>query len=281
MPRKFLSTAIAIGALNFNLARFVGPALAGPIIVFADIGVAFAVNCATYIGFLVALHFIEVPPNPARSQKFGRDRGLLADTVDGLSYVARHKGIGPFLLILFVGGTALRPLIELLAGYADMVHARGEVGFAILTAAMGGGAFLISAWLALQGSRIDHLRTIYLSGIVGGAVILLLALLPSFTAAVVAVTVAAGAITLNGVAGQITLQLTVPDAMRGRVLSLFTAIFRGTPALGAILIGATADQIGFRMPLAIAGIISIAVFAGAALWARPLKQHLGPAATED
>jgi MFS family permease len=92
---------------------------------------------------------------------------------------------------------------------------------------------------------------------------------------VIIVGAASGAITLNGVSGQILLQLTVPDSMRGRVLSLYTAIFRGTPALGALIIGGVADVMGFRIPLVAAGLFSIVIFAWMGLRYGHLATHLG------
>ncbi|MCZ6763405.1 MAG: MFS transporter, partial [Alphaproteobacteria bacterium] len=247
VPRPYLSTAVAMGALNFNLARFIGPALAGPVIVFANIGTAFAINAASYLAFLVALHWIEFPPGPHEQRAAGEapPGSLFADTIDGITYVVRHKGIGPFLLLLSVGGMALRPLVELLAGFADRVHGQGMEGFALLTLSMGAGALLGAVWLTIVSSRVDHLRTVIWSGIAGGMALILLALVPTFSFALFGVGLAAVALTVNGVSSQIMLQLAVPDAMRGRVLSLYQAIFRGTPALGALIIGAVADLTHF------------------------------------
>ena len=275
VPREHLATAVALGSLNFNLARFIGPAIAGPIIVLANSGAAFAINAATYLAFLVALHFITVPPVKRAPHAPGRRDSLLGDTIDGLVYALKHPGLGPLLVVLFIGGTALRPLVELLAGYADMVHGRGTGGFAILTAAMGAGSILAAGWLAVMGTRVDHFATVVWSGIGGGVCLIALAVMPNFELAVAAVVLAAIALALNGISGQIMMQLTVPDAMRGRVLSLYTGIFRGTPALGALVIGALADLAGFEIPLAAAGLVGILVF-GWTQFNRRLGEHLRP-----
>jgi MFS family permease len=276
VPRQYLSTAVALGSLNFHLARFIGPAVAGPVILFIDIGAAFVVNAVSYFAFLAALSFINVPRGSAeRDPADAKAGGLFVDMMDGLRYVARHRGIAPLLIVLFIGGTALRPVVELLAGYADTVHGQGAAGFALLTSSMGAGALIVSIWLAIASSRVDHLKIVIVSGVLGGAALSLFGFSHDFSLAVIIVGAASGAITLNGVSGQILLQLTVPDSMRGRVLSLYTAIFRGTPALGALIIGGVADVMGFRIPLVAAGLFSIVIFAWMGLRYGHLATHLG------
>jgi len=139
---------------------------------------------------------------------------------------------------------------------------------------MGAGALVASLWLAATSAKLDHFRTVSWSGILAGAFLVATALLPTFSIAIMAIAMVSLALTINGVSGQIVLQLAVPDEMRGRVLSFYTAIFRGTPALGALAIGALADLSDFRWPLAGAGILGILIFSWLMANQHRLSKHL-------
>src|SRR5205085_8650616 len=115
--RESLPSALAINSVVFNLARFIGPALAG--VVIADVGMAaaFAANAVTYVAFQIALANLRgLPPQPV----IGRQNALRA-TIDAYSYASRHPGIGPMLLLFVVTTIGTRGFIELFPGFADRV----------------------------------------------------------------------------------------------------------------------------------------------------------------
>ena len=88
VPREDVGTAVAFGSVIFNSARFVGPAIAGPIIVFSGVGLAFAVNALSYAAFLAALMLIDVPLGAA-----DRGRGAASCATPG-SGSATRRGTG-------------------------------------------------------------------------------------------------------------------------------------------------------------------------------------------
>src|SRR5207302_11088775 len=96
--RESLASALAINSVVFNLARFIGPALAGVVIAEVGMAAAFAANAVTYIAFQISLaNLRDLPPQPA----IGRQNALRA-TIDAYSYASRHPGIGPMLLLFVV-----------------------------------------------------------------------------------------------------------------------------------------------------------------------------------
>src|SRR5437868_3946404 len=137
VPQADLPSAVAINSVVFNLARFVGPMLAGLVIVWSGVAAAFAANAISYIPFLLALARIRVAPaSPATVQR----RSLGADLKEGIRYTATHPGIAALLVLLIAIGIGGRPLNELLPGFAADVFRAGAGGLAIMASTIGGGA---------------------------------------------------------------------------------------------------------------------------------------------
>lgn len=246
--REDLSAAVAINSIIFNSARFVGPAVAGLMIVTGGVAAAFAVNALSFVFFLVALARIRLPaepPAPPRARS-----SLFRDVGDGIRYTASHQGIAPMMILLIVVCLCVRPVVELLPGFAAAVFASGAGGLAVLTSTIGAGAVLGGLWLARR-TEPGGLTGIALSN----TLVLSLALL-AFVAtdrwwvAIPALGILGACMVVTGVGTQTLLQLSVAAEMRGRVLSLYGVIFRGGPALGALAVGVASERFGLRIPLA-------------------------------
>ena len=273
VPREDMATAVAFGSVIFNSARFIGPAIAGPIIVWGGVGPAFVVNALSYLAFLAALMVIELPLGAADR---GTRRGILRDAGAGIGFAVRHRGIGPLLALLLAGGVLVRPIAELLPGFAEAVFARGAGGLAIMTSAMGAGSLVASLWLASRGPAARYGRIVLASGVLMGLALLLLAATQNFVVGVVAVVLAAVGMSLNGIGCQTLLQAAVPDAMRGRVLSLYVLLIRAAPGVGALVLGLAAELVGLRWPVAVAAGAAIAIYGWAIAHRARLDAALAP-----
>lgn len=254
--REDLAAAVAINSIIFNSARFIGPAVAGLMIVAGGISAAFAANAVSFIFFLLALSRIHLEPRPdaVRVER----RSLLGDVADGMRYAANHPGIAPLLLLLTIVCICVRPVVELLPGFAATVFASGADGLAILTSTIGAGAVLGGLWLARRSSDPAGLTTIAL----GNTLVLALSLL-AFVAsdrwwiALPALAALGACMVITGVGTQTLLQLSVEGAMRGRVLSLYGIIFRGGPAVGALIMGIASEHAGLRLPMAVGSLLAM------------------------
>src|SRR5205807_1595042 len=157
VDRQSLASALAINSVIFNLARFIGPALAGIVIAEIGIAAAFAANAVSYIAFQISLLNLRgLPPQPA----VGRQNVLRA-SVEAMSYACRHSGIGPMLLLFVVTTIGTRGFIELFPGFADRVFGRGPQGLAMLTSTVGLGAICGASWMVLR-SAITGLANVVL-----------------------------------------------------------------------------------------------------------------------
>lgn len=262
VPTEDLTTAVAFNSILFNLARFVGPAIAGLVIVAGDVAWAFTANAVSYLGLLVALTVVRFRnPHAGRDPEGGSGarRGLFAEIGAGLGYVARHPGLGPLMLLHLTGSIAARPVIELLPGFADRVFGGGADILALLTSMVGVGA-MVGGWiLASRRGREGLVRVVLISAVVGYLSILVFVASDSLWLAIPAIGLFGTAMVAAGIGTQTIVQLAVDPSMRGRVLSLHGLIFRGGPALGALAMGAIGDWIGLRPPVAVGAALSVAL----------------------
>jgi MFS family permease len=265
VERANLPSAVAINSIIFNGARFIGPALAGIVIAEGSIALAFAINAATYIGFLVALAGLDGVREDARHG----DRNLFGAMVDGYVYAARHPGIGAMLLLMAVTSLGTRGFIELLPGFADTVFGRGPQALAWMTATVGLGAVLGGLWMVRRPGIAGLTSVVFANTLLMTAALLGFTATARFWVALPCLAVAGFGLVVSGIGAQTLVQSAVATAMRGRIMALYGMIFRGGPALGALVMGMVSEQAGLRAPVA-AGALLCALYW---LWAR-LRQKL-------
>ncbi len=266
-----LSAAIAINSIVFNIARFIGPAIAGIVIITFGVAAAFAANAASFLIFLFALSLIHLPARAAAGREY---RGLIADVGEGYAYAIGHPGIGPVLVLLFVVTLCARPYVELMPGFAADVFHRGADGLAWLTAAAGLGALVAGVWLAQRGTVVGLTRVLVSNFLLIAIALLAFTATGFFVVAVPAVFVTGFALTVNGISMQTLVQNTVDPTMRGRVLGLYGMVMGGGPALGALGMGALSESVGLRLPLAGGALICALAWVWAVRRRRALATNL-------
>jgi MFS family permease len=262
VEKAALPSAVAINSIIFNLARFIGPALAGAIIAGPGTAAAFAANTASFVVFLVALSRIE--PGRGRPESTAAPRSLFGASLDGYRYALHHKVIGLALLIIAATSVCGRPLVELLPGFAGAVFGRGAQAFAWLTAMVGLGAIAGGLWMLEQPPLGRLARRVVAFVLVTALALLAFTATRHYWIALPSLFAIGFAMVVTGIGVQTLLQLEVEPAMRGRVMAIFGMIIRGGPALGALLMGAASEAVGLRLPVAAGALLCVGVW----LWAR-------------
>ncbi len=253
VPRDIFSTAVALDSALFNASRFMGPALAGLIIPFYGAGGTFIVNAIGCGIFFWALFQVDLVP-PKRSREH---RSVWSDVAASTAYIRGHVGIAVLFVLLAVISTFARPLQDMLPGFSGQVFNAGAVGLAWLTSSMGIGAMSSAVWIAARG-RVAGLTYSVVLGCLGLAVSV-----AGFVATdnlyVASLFSALCGFTMNSMSTsvQALVQTTVEDNMRGRVMAFYTLIYRGTPAIGALLVGGLAEFAGLRWAFAAVAIICL------------------------
>lgn len=248
VPKEDLSAAIGVNTIIQSSGAFIGPAIGGILIAQAGVGWAILFSgVGVYVTFII-LGFIK--PLREEHRAGGGGGGLLSDFMDGVRYVANHKGIGPMLLAALAASILIRPLTDLLAGFTDKIFGLDAAAFAVFMTAFGIGGVLSSIWLANR-NRLQGTLNIFLGGTIIAVGLTVAFTLTNFYP------LAVGLIFLLGVMGstimngsQILIQSSVEGSIRARVMSLYSMTFRVAPSLGATAMGAAADIVGLQIPVA-------------------------------
>lgn len=252
VPRVDLGSAVSLHATAWNTARFVGPAVAGLVIATAGIPTNFALTAAgalVVLGSVVAGDRYRAAPRPAATSSESIRSAL---TVAARFAFGDPRIRGP-LLLLAAGGILGIQWFQALAP----LYVAGPLGlhggeFGVFMALWGGGA-VVTAYLVTGFGGGDRRRWT-LSGTAGLAILLLI--LGATTAVPLAFVVAAGlgvaqiALVQNTM---IAVQEAAPDALRGRVMGLYTTVFQGTSPFGAFLAGWLAERTSVSTALVAGG----------------------------
>ncbi len=262
MPREDLTVAYGLNSVAYNIARLVGPMLAG--LTISAWGTAPSIFCnaigATIFSaclFMLQARFT-MPPN---AQK--RSHNMLGDIRDGVIYSMEHRGIRSLMIIL--GALSMLPYtIDLiLPSIADGVYHMGSNGLAWMTAILGIGA-MVQASLIARRDGISGLSYYGIAAIVwmGGA-FCALAFTTNFWLALAFVFVIGFAASATRVSSMTLLQFSVEPHMRGRVASIYGMITHFGPALGAVIVGFLGDRLGLPLIMGAIGLFTLVVW----LWA--------------
>jgi predicted MFS family arabinose efflux permease len=259
VDHRDLASAIAINSVIFNLARFIGPMLAGLAIVWSGVAAAFAVNALSYVAFLVALMRVRIATGGAGPRQ---QQDFTVEMREGIRYTATHPAIAGLLVLLIAIGIGARPLNELLPGFAAEVFSSGAFGFSVLASSIGGGAIVGGLWLGHRAGSSDLIGVAIFASLIGALAAVAVTVTTSMWIAVPCIAVFGFCVSASGIAIQTLVQTASDRSMRGRVMGLYGLVFRGAPAIGALLAGVLSVDFGLRVPVVLGAVLVIAV----ALW---------------
>jgi len=256
-----LLNAVALNSLIFNGARLAGPALAGFLVDRYGMALAFALNGISFAGVIAALLAMKTEGKPTGPGTGSVGRQILA----GLSYARTTPRVRLILALLLAVSVFLINHNVLVPLLARSVLGLGANGFGLLMSFLGAGALAGAAAIAIAGKQRPPLSLVAGSAIAMALAILMLGLIRSFTGAAAALTLAGLAQILFLTSCNTTLQLTVPNELRGRIMSLYTFVFAGVTPIGAFFAGALAEVAGVPAAFVAGGVIGLVCIFGL-LW---------------
>jgi len=238
--RRDLSNAIAINSSMVNMARLVGPSLAGMLIAVSSEGWCFLIDGISYIAVIVSLLMMRVNAAPVRS----KTASMFADMKVGWTYVSEFLPVRTILLLFAVVSLMGMPFVVLMPIFAARVLHGGPHTLGFLMGAMGVGALISALALAARKSILGLVRMIPLAATVFGLGLIGFGLSRVFWLSMIMVMIA-GMGMMQGMAGSNTIiQTLVPEDKRGRVMSYYTMAFVGMAPFGSLLAGSLAHAIG-------------------------------------
>jgi MFS family permease len=263
--KEDLPNAIALNSTMVSGARMVGPAVAGFLVDRYGVASAFGFNGLSFVAVILALAAMRADGLPGPAQ----GTSVRQDIVAGLHYAVRTPLVALSLGLLLTLGLFVmnhNVLVPLLA--RDVLH-EGAHGFGLLMAAVGTGAIVGALALATLVKGRPPFSLLLGTAAAASGLTLLLAVVRNFWAAMLVLTLIGFSQIVFLASCNSTLQLAVPDRMRGRIMSLYAFVFVGITPLGSVVVGAIAEWFGVAAAYALAGGVTLASILGLGLlWRR-------------
>ena len=273
VPRGDLMNAIALNSAVFNGARVVGPAVSGLLVARYGTAAAFVMNGLSFIAVIGALAAIRTEGTPSPR----RGLGLRAEIAEGLRYAAGTPRVALVMSLLVAVSLFVVNMNVLVPLIARDVLQEGAHGFGLLMASLGLGAVAGSLAVAVLSSGRPPLGMVVGPAVAAAALLLLLSAARHFGATAAVLMALGFAQIVFMTSCNTTVQIAVPDELRGRVMGLYALVFAGMTPFGALIMGTLAEHWGVSWACAVgggAGLVLILALTGA--WRRWYPAPLEP-----
>lgn len=251
--KQDLSNAIALNSSMVNVARIIGPSLAGFLVAKYGEGLCFLFNGISYGAVLWSLSALATVSPPHKQKR----KNVLAELREGARYM---KNTPPLLhIVLLLGTISLFGMSfqVLLPVYVKEVLGTGPRTLGFLMGAMGAGSLAAAVAFAAQKSTTNFMALIPGAALVFGLAVAGMAAISGFHAALIVIPIAGMAMMTQIAACNTTMQTIAQDHMRGRVLAFYTMAFLGLAPFGSLYAGSMAHALGIKGSLLVGGLICV------------------------
>ncbi len=251
VPTRLLRNAVSLNAGTFQMARLIGPAIAGVLIAAVGSGWAFAINSVTFVATILALAAMD-KSQLTPSQPAPREKGQL---LGGLRYVAARPQLMWLIILVGLIGTFGYNFAIILSAYAKNVFDSDADVFGWLNSAMAVGS-VAGALLAARRSTVG-MKFMYLVCMSFSVMLIVLGVTPWLLPfAGLLVITGFVSVTFNTTANA-TVQLSADPQMRGRVMSIYMLVFTGGTPIGGPVVGAITDLWGAPVAIILCGVACV------------------------
>ena len=257
--KEDLGNAIALNSSMVNLARLIGPSIAGVIIASLGEGWCFFIDGVSYIAVIVGLLRMRIVRSGTAVVVRG---GTLRQFTEGFAYAFGFRPIRSIILLLALVSLVGVPYSVLMPVFATTVFHGGPHTLGLLMTSSGCGALLGALWLAQRRSVIGLGRIISLASGVFGAGLIAFSLIHVLWLAIPCLVIAGFGFMVQMASCNTVIQTIVDDEKRGRVMSFYMMAFLGTAPFGSLIAGSLSSRIGAGNTLLLGGTCCIA----GALW---------------
>jgi MFS family permease len=272
VSRDQLTSAVSLNSVSFTGAALVGPAIAGTLIPFVGVGGVFVVNTVSCLATLTALARMRGVPQHGRHG--GSAGGAFASIGRGIAHVRREPLLRGLLTISLVSGLLGRSYGPMLAVFARDEFRVGSTAYGFLLAAGGLGTLIGAFGLAGRGDVRHRGRWLMVATAFQASLLLLFALCPWYGVALLLLVLVGAATAVAGALNATLIQLTAPNELRGRIMSLYVLTLIGVPSAGALLAGSVGEAIGVREAIG-AGAAIVILLAGVVFARNPSLRTAG------
>ncbi len=245
--------AVAINAILYNTSRFIGPMIAGFLMLHFGNQITLLVVAMCYLPLTFVLCVINVPAKLVTDNK----RFTFFDDIKaGVNYAFNSKLISQLLIVIGISALLGRGLLEILPATIDVIYNMGVQELAWLNSAVGIGS-IMSALMQSNPTPNKLMRAVTIGSIGSGALLIFFTMTSQFVVGLLIIGGLGFCGTLCGVGTQSLIQTSVPSEFRGRVMSLWGAINIGVGAVGGLLFGVMTEYFGYPISLVTLGSLCI------------------------
>jgi MFS family permease len=262
--KQDLSNAIALNSSIVNMARLVGPAIAGLVIAAVGEGYCFAIDGVSYIAVVISLLMMRVPPSTVQRAT----ASMLEQLREGWSYVVNFRPIRTILTLFALLSLMGMPFVVLMPVFASQVLHGGPHTLGYLMGASGVGALVSALSLALRKSVRGLTTMIQIAAVMFGSGLILFGLSHHLALSLFLMLIVGFGMMQGLAASNTVIQTLVSEDKRGRVMSYYTMAFVGMTPFGSLLAGALAHRFGAPHAVMITGAFCLV---GAAWYTTQLK----------
>lgn len=251
VPQEQMASAVTLHSIQFNVARAVGPALAGIVLAAAGAGVAFLLNALSFVAVLAAIA-------TWREQKETQSAGLAEirrSMLEGFNFVRASRGLRRLFVLLAAFVTSSAALWALLPVYARQQTHATEAQFGLMLSSLGAGAVLAGIWLSGNRHRWKMERLLALGMGVFGAATFGLSRIHSPNAAFLCLLPGGFAWITIMSSFNVAAQTELVSEVRARGLSFYLLVFQGSMALGGWLWGSVTSRFGLNVAFTLSAIL--------------------------
>jgi MFS family permease len=230
-----MGNAIALNSLQFNIARFAGPILAGVVLAKMGATMCFFLNGLSFVAVIISLMMMRVEVQERHSSQI--------EIWGGLDYTLRNHTALRIITLIGCASLFTWSAGTLFPVFADRLH-EGATGYSAMLAFNGIGAALGGLLIASVGARIPRLVVIYAGSFLFCFTLILFAMTPHYYPALALLALSGMGMVLFGISSNTKVQEDVPDILRGRVMAIYSLVMGGLMPVGGLEIGFLAQRVG-------------------------------------
>ncbi len=251
--RQDLGNAIALNSSMVNMARLVGPSLAGLVIAGFGEGYCFLIDGISYIAVILSLLMMQLPKFVAASKIVP----LIEQLKEGWEYVSQFAPVRTILLLFAIVSLMGMPFTVLMPIFAAKILHGGPHTLGFLMGAVGTGALVAAISLAVRKSVLGLGRVIAMSAAIFGAALIAFGMSRLLWLSLALMVITGYGMMMGMAASNTIIQTIVPEDKRGRVMSYYTMAFVGMAPFGSLLAGGLAHLVGAPVTLMMTGAFCI------------------------
>lgn len=256
--REMLPNAIALNSSMVNVARLVGPALAGFALSEFGAEVCFLSNALSFLAMIISLLFMRLPRFVVRT----KSASIASDLTEGFRYLKRTPEISNVMLMLAGVSLLSLPFVTLLPIYAGEIFGGNATTFGLLNSFVGIGAVSGALFLASIQPGVNLKKILFRCTLLFAVGLMAFAYMRSFPVALIFITLAGFGMMAQTTLTNTLIQTTVAIPMRGRVISFYAMIFFGMQPVGGLAVGGAAEVIGAPPTIFLQGVATLLIAVG-------------------